>query len=431
MNRRDFMKVTFGSAASALSQQAAAAWVEAPMPSPIPNTRLVFAPPDMPIQNDVLVCIFQRGGMDGLNAVIPYGEGSHYYDLRPSLSVLEPSSSNTQAIIDLDGFFGLNPALAGLKNLWDDQALAIVHAAGSPDPTHSHFDAMDYMERGTPGEKQIPTGWLARHLQTVAQRNQSPFRAVGMGPILPASLHGPVSATALDSIASFHLGGLKRGPQIARFQTELAQLYTGDGVFDQNAALTIQAMDILAKVNPQGYTPSNGANYPSGVFASSLMQVAELIKANVGLEIATIDIGGWDTHVEEGAIQGHMPQLMTDLASGLLAFYTDLGDLFKHVTVVTMSEFGRRVKENGSGGTDHGHGNVMFVASKNINAAKVYGKWPGLAPAQLVSPGDLQVTTDYRTVLAELLAKRAANPNLADVFPGFDTTQNLGIFKAS
>jgi uncharacterized protein (DUF1501 family) len=224
---------------------------------------------------------------------------------------------------------------------------------------------------------------------------------------------------------------VNRGPQIAHFQAELAQLYTGDSVLDQNAALTFQAMDTLAKLNPQGYTPANGANYPSGVFASSLMQVAELIKANVGLEIATIDIGGWDTHVEEGAIQGHMPQLMSDLASGLLAFYTDLGDFFKHVTVVTMSEFGRRVQENGSGGTDHGHGNVMFVASKNINASKVYGKWPGLAPEQLVTPGDLQVTTDYRTVLTELLTKRAANPNVAGVFPGFDTTQNLGIFKAS
>ena len=429
MNKRNFMKDFFTSATAPLAQ--AAAWVEAPIQSPIPNIRLVFAPPDTPVQNDVLVCIFQRGGMDGLNAIIPYGEAGNYYNLRPSLGVQEPSSGNSQTIIDLDGFFGLNPSLASLKDLWDDKALAIVHASGSPDPTHSHFDAMDYMERGTPGEKQIPTGWLARHLQTVASRNQSPFRAVGLGPILPASLHGPISATALDSIAKFHLGGLNRGPQIIRFQTELAQLYAGGGMIDQQAALTFQAMDMLTKLNPQGYVASNGAKYPPGTFGSGLMQIAELIKANVGLEIATIDIGGWDTHVQEGSIQGQMPKLMTDLATGLLAFYTDLGDLFKHVTVVTMSEFGRRVQENGSGGTDHGHGNVMFIASKNINAAKVYGKWPGLAPEQLVTPGDLQVTTDYRTVLAELLSKRAANPQVAEVFPGFDTTQNLGIFKAT
>jgi uncharacterized protein (DUF1501 family) len=398
---------------------------------PIPNTRLVFAPPDTPIQNDVLVIIFQRGGMDGLNAVIPYGEAGHYYNLRPSLAVQEPSSGNNQTILDLDGFFGLNPTLSPLKDLWDEQALAIIHACGSPDPTHSHFDAMDYMERGTPGEKAIPTGWLARHLQTVADRNQSPFRAVGMGPILPTSLHGPVSATALESIASFHLGGAKAGPQITRFQNELALLYSGGGTLDQEAVLTFQAMETLSELNPQGYMPSNGVKYPMGTFGSGLMQVAELIKANVGLEIATIDIGGWDTHVEEGAILGQMPKLMTDLAAGLLAFYTDLGDAFQHVTVVTMSEFGRRVQENASGGTDHGHGNVMFVASKNINAAKVYGKWPGLAPEQLVTPGDLQVTTDYRTVLAELLSKRAANTQVADVFPGFDTNQNLGIFKAA
>ena len=431
MNRRDFLSTSLSSAAAALARQAAPAWVEAPMQAPNPNTRLVFAPPNMPIQNDVIVCIFQRGGMDGLNAVIPYGEGSHYYDMRPSLGVLEPSSDNTQTIIDLDGFFGLNPALASLKNLWDDQALAIVHACGSPDPTHSHFDAMDYMERGTPGQKQIPTGWLARHLQTVAVHNQSPFRAVGMGPILPASLHGPVSATALDSIAQFHLGGANPGAQITRFQNELALLYAGGGMLDQEAVLTFQAMQTLAKLNPTGYLPSNGAKYPIGVFGSGLMQIAELIKANVGLEIATIDIGGWDTHVEEGAIQGQMPKLMGDLADGLLAFYTDLGDAFKNVTVVTMSEFGRRFQENGSGGTDHGHGNVMFVASKNINASKVYGKWPGLAPAQLVAPGDLQVTTDYRTILAELLSKRAANTQVANVFPGFDTTHNLEIFKTA
>jgi uncharacterized protein (DUF1501 family) len=429
MNRRDFFTGTLSAAAAQLARQFTPAWVEAPVQSPLPNTRLVFAPPGIPIQNDVLVIIFQRGGMDGLNAVIPYGEGNNYYDLRPSLKVQEPSSGNNQAIIDLDGFFGLNPSLASLKNLWDDQALAIVHACGSPDPTHSHFDAMDYMERGTPGEKQIPTGWLARHLETVATRNQSPFRAVGMGPILPTSLHGPVSATSLNSIASFHLGGANRTAQITRFQNELALLYSGGGMLDQEAVLTFQAMDALAKLNPKGYTPSNGAKYPGGYFGSGLMQIAELIKANVGLEIATIDIGGWDTHVEEGAIQGQMPKLMTDLADGLLAFYSDLGDAFKNVTVVTMSEFGRRVQENGGGGTDHGHGNVMFVASKNINATKVYGKWPGLAPAQLVAPGDLQVTTDYRTVLAELLQKRAASPQVAQVFPGFDTTQNLGIFK--
>lgn len=431
MNRRNFIHSALASSAGMVAEKMVSGWVNVPRTANTPTTRLVFAPENTPPRSDVLVCIFQRGGMDGLNAVIPYGEAKNYYDQRPSLGVQEPSNNSQPAIIDLDGFFGLNPSLASLKNLWDAQALAVVHACGSPDPTHSHFDAMDYMERGTPGEKQIPTGWLARHLQTVALRNQSPFRAVGLGTMLPASLRGPISATALDSITNFHLGGQKRDAQIVHFQESLARLYAVDGMLDEDAAVTFQAMAMLEKMNPQGYAPENGASYPEGDFGQALKEVAELIKANVGLEIATIDLGGWDTHVEEGAVQGRMPRLLTELADGMAAFYADLGDAFQQVTLVTMSEFGRRVKENANGGTDHGHGNVMFIASGSITTSKVYGKWPGLAPEQLVSPGDLQVTTDYRTVLAELLMKRAGNPQVDEVFPEFDTTHPLGIFKSA
>ena len=420
MNRRDF-----------LTQAAAqmAACVVVPLELNIPGTRLVFNAPDQAPKGDILVCIFQRGGMDGLNAVIPYGEAKHYYDARPSLAVKEPASANTQAIIDLDGFFGLNPALSPLKTLWDEHALAIVHACGSPDPTHSHFDAMDYMERGTPGQKQILTGWLSRHLNEMATQNQSPFRAVGMAPMLPASLRGPVAATALGSIANFHLGGNKGNAQLANFQAGLARLYAGDGIVDQEAKLTFQSMETLSRINPGSYTPTAGAAYPQTAFGDGLKQIAELIKADLGLEVATIDLGGWDTHVNEGAIDGQMPKLMAELAGGIAAFYHDLGDRFKQVTLVTMSEFGRRVQENGNAGTDHGHGNVIFVVSPNILARKVYGRWPGLAPEQLVSPGDLSVTTDFRTVLAEILAQRAGNPQPQNVFPGFDTSQSIHMFK--
>ena len=419
MNRRNF-----------LTQAAAqvAACLLLPLELNIPGTRLIFSAPDQ-TQGDVLVCIFQRGGMDGLNAVIPYGEAKNYYDARPSLAVQEPSTGKPQAILDLDGFFGLNPALQPLKTLWDEHALAIVHACGSPDPTHSHFDAMDYMERGTPGQKQITTGWLSRHLNEMASQNQTPFRAVGMAPMLPASLRGPVAATALGSIASFHLGGKKGAAQLANFQAELARLYAGDGFVDQEANLTFQTMQALEKLNPGSYIPAGGASYPQTAFGDGLKQIAELIKADLGLEVATIDIGGWDTHVNEGATDGQMPKLMADLAGGINAFYHDLGDRFKRVTLVTMSEFGRRVQENGSAGTDHGHGNVIFVVSPNILASKVYGRWPGLAPEQLVSPGDLSVTSDYRSVLAEILTQRAGNSHLQNVFPGFDTAQSLHIFK--
>ena len=420
MNRRKF-----------LTQSAAqlAACIALPLELSVPDVRLIFNPQTQNAKGDVLVCIFQRGGMDGLNAVIPYGEAKNYYDQRPSLAVQEPSSGNAQSILDLDGFFGLNPALAPLKNLWDDHALAIVHACGSPDPTHSHFDAMDYMERGTPGQKQIMTGWLSRHLSEVAAQNQTPFRAVGIAPMLPSSLRGPVTATALESIANFHLGGNRRNAQLASFQTGLARLYSGDGAVEQEANLTFQAIDTLAKINPGGYVPAAGAKYPDTSFGKGLQQIAELIKADLGMEVATLDIGGWDTHVQEGATDGHMPGLMTDLAGGILAFYQDLGDLFKRVTLVTMSEFGRRLQENGSAGTDHGHGNVMFVVSPNILASKVYGKWPGLAPEQLVNPGDLAVTTDFRSVLAEILAQRVGNSQLQNVFPGFDVNQSIHIFK--
>ena len=420
MNRREFLKL----AAAQL-----AACIVVPAQLSVPDIRLVFNPQNQGANGDVLVCIFQRGGMDGLNAVIPYGEAKNYYDQRPSLAVQAPSSGNAQSILDLDGFFGLNPALAPLKNIWDDHALAIVHACGSPDPTHSHFDAMDYMERGTPGQKQITTGWLSRHLSEMATQNQTPFRAVGVAPMLPSSLRGPVSATALESIATFHLGGTRRNPQLASFQAGLARMYAGDGLLAQEANLTFQAMDTLSKVNPGAYVPANAAKYPETAFGNGLKQIAELIKADLGMEVATLDIGGWDTHVEEGATDGRLPALMTDLAGGIQAFYQDLGDLFKRVTLVTMSEFGRRVQENGSAGTDHGHGNVMFVVSRNILGSKVYGQWPGLAADRLVAPGDLAVTTDFRAVLAEILAQRVGNPQLQNVFPGFDLNQSVHIFK--
>lgn len=387
--------------------------------------RMAFAPPGVAPQGDVLVCVFQRGGADGLNTVIPHGDAD-YYRRRPTLAIPEPESGNEQTGIDLDGFFGLHPALRPLKDAWDDKGLAVIHAVGSPDPTHSHFDAMDYMERGTPGEKQIPTGWIGRHLQTAPWQNDSPFRAVGMGGVMQASLRGTVPVATLQSIADFHLAG--RIGDLAPVRQTLASLYGLAGSLDDEAAETFDALDLLAGLEANDYTPEGGAEYPETEFGMALKQTAQLIKAEIGLEAACIDIGGWDTHANEGALEGVLPRLLGELGAGLAALYHDLGERRKRATIVTMSEFGRRAYENGSGGTDHGHGNVMFVMGGNVNGGAVYGEWPGLAESRLSGPGDLEIATDFRDVLGEIVQKRLANPdNLATIFPGYADWKMRGV----
>lgn len=420
LTRRDFIKFTAASLPALSLAPTMDHW-------PSYQPRLAFAPPGVEPQGDILVCVFQRGGMDGLNAVIPHGE-TNYYDRRPTLAVAEPKPGDDQTGIDLDGFFGLHPALRPLKDVWDDRGLAIVHAVGSPDPTHSHFDAMDYMERGTPGEKQIPTGWIGRHLQTAPWQNNSPFRAVGMGGVMQASLRGPVPVTTLQSIADYHLAG--RADELAAIQKTLASLYSLDGQLKPEADETFSATDLLAGIDVSHYTPANGAAYSETEFGLAMKQVAQLAKAEIGLEVACVDIGGWDTHASEGGVEGQMSDLLGEFASGLAALYEDLGDLRKKVTIITMSEFGRRAYENGSHGTDHGHGNVMFALGGNVNGGKVYGDWPGLSDAQLTGPGDLQITTDFRDVLGEIVQKRLANPDhLSDIFPEYNDWKMRGIVR--
>jgi len=401
----------------------------------------VFSSRGIETPGDILVLIFQRGGMDGLNAVIPFTE-SEYYIQRPTLAIPEPKTGDDLTAIDLDGSFGLHPALRPLKDIWDESELAIVHACGSPDPTHSHFDAMDYMERGTPGEKSLSSGWLARHLHTAAWENGSPFRAVSIGSMLPSSLRGPVPALALQSIADFHLGGRIRNQALADFQAALSSLYqtvTTDElgsnipeIDDLSAAadLTFNATGMLESAIQGEYHPVSGVTYPESPFGQALLQVAQLIKADLGLEVAALDIGGWDTHVNQGSSQGEFADLLADLAGGLSAFYHDLDHLSKRVTIVTMSEFGRRLSENGNAGTDHGHGNVMFLLGGGVNGGNVYTDWPGISTEALYGPGDLNITTDYRAVLAEILQKRLLNNNLSEIFPDFPASKALGIGKA-
>lgn len=403
LSRRDFLKM------STLS-----AW-SLGLPAWMP--RLAFAPQGVDPQGDILTCLFLRGGADGLNVIIPQFE-EEYYRLRPDIKIPESKNGDDQTAIDLDGRFALHPALKPLKDAWDAGQLAIVHATGSPDPTHSHFDAMDYMERGTPGEKTIPTGWIGRHLQSAPWNNSSPLRAIGMGGVRQAALRGPVPVTSLQSIADFHLQGDQS--QLEGLQEALAQLYEVEGGLATEAKATFGAMDLMAQVDVNEYSPASGAKYPDGDFGLALQQIAQLAKAEVGLEVACLDLGGFDTHANQGNVQGVLAGLLAQFAQGLSAFHLDLMDQSRNIVVITMSEFGRRVAQNGSTGTDHGHGDFMFALGKGVNGGKIYTEWPGLSPEQLYGPGDLQVTIDYRDILAELVSHRLGNAdNLESIFPGY------------
>ena len=366
------------------------------------------------------VVLFQRGAADGLNIVVPFGE-PNYYRLRPSIAIPQPRRGGNDAAIDLDGFFGLHPSLAPLEPLYRNNQLAIVHAAGSPDPTRSHFDAQDFMESGTPGVKATEDGWLNRAVQTVPEENASPFRAVAMGPNLPRMLQGSASAIALLDLRQF-----KVMPQSAAsaaavqggFEAMYAQ--TVDHALHGTGAETFEAIDMLRKVDPGKYKPENGAQYPTSRLGQNLQQIGQLLKANVGVEVLFADCGGWDNHVNEGGVQGQLSNLLKDLGVGLAAFHQDLGDRMQDVVVLTMSEFGRTAKENGNRGTDHGHANCMFVMGGDVKGGKVYGRWPGLGDHQLNEGRDLALTTDFRLVVGEILTRHLAVTDLEVVFPGFD-----------
>jgi uncharacterized protein (DUF1501 family) len=370
----------------------------------------------------ILVAIFQRGAVDGLNMVVPFGE-PRYYALRPSIAIPKPDGT-LNAAVDLDGFFGLHPALAPLKPMFDAQHLAIVDAVGSPDPTRSHFDAQDYMESGTPGYKGAADGWLNRALPREAGPS-APLRAVSLGDSLARTLRGHNDAVAVRSLNDFQVHDANGA---ATFESMYENSH--DKLLNGTGQETFNAVKIMQSVQKQKYVPANGANYPNGGFGKNLQQIAQLIKANVGVEVAFADIGGWDTHVNETGGQPTNGQLANNLAQfgqALAAFYQDLGDRMEDVTLVTMSEFGRTVKENGDRGTDHGHANVMFVLGGDVRGGKIYGDWPGLQEEQLYDGRDLALTTDFRDVLGELVARHLGNSNLKSVFPGYESPKFRGL----
>ena len=378
-------------------------------------TRAALGAESSATKNKRLVVIFQRGAADGLNIVVPHAERS-YYAMRPSINI--PRNS----VIDLDGFFGLHPSMAAFQPIWKQGHLAIVHAAGSPDPTRSHFDAQDFMESGTPGVKATEDGWLNRTLRSLPDDPQkSAFRAIALGPSLPRILTGKEPAVAVNNINDFGVGG--KNPKATPIANTFEAMYdqSVDSVLHGTGQETFEAVKMLKSADPARYTPAPGANYPGGRFGESLKQLAQLIKANLGVQVAFADIGGWDHHVNEGSTQGQIANVLREFSGSLAAFWTDLGDLAEDTVVVTMSEFGRTARENGNRGTDHGHANVMFVMGGSVKGGKVYGRWPGLDQSQLYEGRDLAVTTDFRRVLGEGVYRHLGNKNLEQVFPGFET----------
>jgi uncharacterized protein (DUF1501 family) len=387
-------------------------------------------------RNKTLICIFQRGAVDGLSMVVPHGERA-YYDSRRSIAIPQPGREG--GAIDLDGFFGLHPALQPLHDLYGRKELAVIHAVGSPDPTRSHFDAQDYMESGTPGVKSTRDGWLNRVLshtscdcgRTLADGaahaadhavgqmtvgSVAALRGVAMGAELPRALRGSHPALAIADLQKF---GVANGN--TELENSFQRLYhteTGDAV-EGAAGDAFEAVRILKSANPLQYRPAAGVAYPTSEFGRSLRQIAQLIKSGVGVEVAFADLGGWDTHQAQGGANGQLSRRLDELARGVRALYDDLGDRMEDVVLMTMSEFGRTVHENGTGGTDHGHANCMMVMGGGVHGGRIAGDWPGLEREQLYEGRDLALTTDFRDVFAEITSRHLGTADLDKVFPGY------------
>ncbi len=360
----------------------------------------------------LLIAIFQRGAVDGLNMVVPFGDAG-YYKARPSIALAQPGRAD--AASDLDGFFGFHPRMAPLLPLWSAGHLAIVHASGSPDATRSHFDAQDYMESATPGIKSTRDGWLNRCLQAI-EDTPNPLRAVALTRQMPRALQGPAPALAMSRAQSFDV----RGGRGASESFEQAYAEAADQVLNGTATEAFDAMRTLSRARSASRSAASNL-YPRSPFGQALGEIAALAKADVGLQIAFAESSGWDHHVNQGAATGQLATRLDDFARGIAALVQDLGDRMADTVILTMSEFGRAVAENGNRGTDHGHGNAMLVIGGAVKGGKVYGRWPGLAREQLYEGRDLAVTTDFRDVFGEIVVRHMGGaPEMArQVFPGY------------
>ncbi|HEX8905012.1 MAG TPA: DUF1501 domain-containing protein [Longimicrobiaceae bacterium] len=382
-----------------------------------------------------LICIFQRGAADGLSMVVPFGDPA-YYAARRSIAIADPARRSDRGALDLDGHFGLHPSLQPLMDLYRRRELAIVHAAGSPNPSRSHFEAQDIMETASP-DRRAGDGWLNRVLRetdcaecsgrTLADprahaadhaAGQAALRGVAMGAELPLSLRGTAPALAISDLDRFGVAGGRDAGLAGTF----ARMYGNEhgDLVSGAAGEGLEAAELLKRIDPASYQPAATVRYPQTDFGRSLRQIAQLVKAEVGVEVAFADLGGWDTHVAQGGADGQLARRLAELAQGLRALHDDLGERMRDVVILTMSEFGRTVAENGTGGTDHGHANCMFVLGGDVRGGRVLGDWPGLAPGQLHEGRDLKVTTDFRDVFAEVAGKHLGTTHLERVFPGFD-----------
>lgn len=389
-------------------------------------TDLAFAAPSAGLNGaDVLVSVFLRGGVDGLNLCVPYFEDL-YSQYRPDLRVRTPGQAN--GVLDLDGKFGLHPSASGLHGLYQSGKLAVVHATGLTDPTRSHFDAMAMMERGIPGNKTLGTGWLSRHLQSATVMSGEIGAMVASNSV-PTSLLGALGVAAVSGVGGLDYSG--HWSQVEAQRLAMRRMYDGSTWIQKSGSQALDIVDQIALAGG-GYTAQFGAVYPGNSFGSALQAIAQLVKLQVGLQVAAIDLGGWDTHENQGTNgQGQFAGLVGTLSQGLTALYTDLTNHVNSLTVVVMSEFGRRVRQNGSIGTDHGHGNIMLVLGGGINGGRVYTAWPGLAEEQLDERQDLKITTDYRQVLGEIVMRRLKNPRLLDVFPNGPAYAPLGLAQGA
>jgi uncharacterized protein (DUF1501 family) len=405
MNRRTFLKSIGVLGGGLVLRELVPAW----MP------RLAFA--EEGVSGDVIVTIFLRGGADGLNIIAPFGD-DNYYHARPTLAIPRPDDRAGDAVLALDDFFGLHPDMTAMYDLLTQQRMTAIHAVGAPHVSRSHFEAMDKIERGTDGEAGADTGWLGRYLTQTATGADSALRAIGWGDSLQTSLMGYIPATALQSILDYHL----TADDTQTFQHTMAALYNDDDLLNHSAQSTLATLDLIEKIQVDDYRTSNGATYTETYFGRALKQTAALIKADAGLEVACIDLGGFDTHIVQGRTRqqgiGSFPLLVKELADNVRAFHDDLLEYSNRVSLVVMSEFGRRVQENGAGGTDHGHGGVMFVMSAGLQATPVHGTWPGMN-TRFLDNGDLAITTDYRDVLSTLLQRRTRLADSRAIFPGY------------
>ena len=366
-----------------------------------------------PARRKLLIAIFQRGAVDGLNMIVPHGD-REYYRSRPTIAIAQPGA--TDGVVDLDGFFGMHPRMTALQPLWQNRSLAIVHACGSPDNSRSHFDAQDYMETATPGVKSTRDGWLNRYLQ-VAHPDASPLTAVALARQMPRTLQGSAPALAMARVSEFAL----RGGPVAQESFEEAYARAADATLSGTANDAFDAMRALSAPAARNYRPAAGVTYPRTPFGQALQEIARLAKADVGLEVAFAESTQWDHHANEGGATGQIANRLSDFANGLAALTRDLEDRMTDTVILTMSEFGRTVAENGNRGTDHGRGNAMLLIGGAVKGGRVYGKWPGLRPDQREDGRDLAITTDFRDVFGEVVTRHLGVGVSAAtrVFPGY------------